>query len=494
MTEPPFHEQIAQFRSDRPLRALLDAPSHPTLRLMSLLYVIAGLSHLWLADAWQWSWFPGNLLFLTGLLLLVWRPNALAWLLCAAGKALPLLFARDHLTQSLLLMLVACYGTLFIGVHAYLQTGAQKLRQFATPLNSLSAPLSVFFDATRWLIIITYLGAAFHKLNRDFFDPHRSCALYGLEGLLDFFGLSLPPACAEWTLFLALAVIVTEASISLLYLFGRHRPAILLAILFHLPLTLTVAPAFALVMLVGHAAFVTPTDISAARSWLRSHPIAWICTTLGATSALILAGDLPFDDWTMLPRIALLIGLAILLIAIGLRATSPLLVTPPKAAPRWPRRLAIALTVAFALHCLSPYTGLRYQHTAAMVSNLRIDDPCWNHLLMPQTLRLEDPYIRIDRAYFVEPGHLERYEDMATSQLWNGPMLHQMRKNWCRDSLRPFYMEGTFKGRTFEVDDLCAEDLEWPFSDAGVLGIELFPDHLRFQRNLERSCDQRCIH
>ncbi len=494
MNEPDLQAQLAEFRADRPMRALLDAPSHPTLRLVSFLYVIAGLSHLWLADAWQWSWLPGNTLFLMGLITLLWRPNALGWLLCALGKALPLLFARDHLTQSLILLLIASYGVLFIAAHAYLQVGAQKMRQFATPMGPLTAPMAAFFDAIRWLIIITYLAAAFHKLNSDFFHPDRSCALYGLEGLVEHFGLTLPASCAAWTTSLAIAVIAVEASIALLYLVRRHRLAIFLAILFHLPLTLTVAPAFALVMLAGHAAFLTPDDIDAATRWIRARWIPLILTTLGATTALLIAGDLPFGDWTMVPRIALMIAMAIVLLAIGLWHTSPRRVCPDQATPRWPRRLVLILSLAFAVHCLSPYTGLRYQHTAAMVSNLRIDDPCWNHLLMPRSLRLHDPYIRIDRAYFVEPGHLERYEDKATSQLWNGPMLHQMRKNWCPDSLRPFYIEGTFKGRHFQIDDLCADDLLWPFDDAGVFGVEIFKDHLRFQRNLDRRCDQRCIH
>lgn len=73
-------------------------------------------------------------------------------------------------------------------------------------------------------------------------------------------------------------------------------------------------------------------------------------------------------------------------------------------------------------------------------------------------------------------------------------MIRQMRKNWCRDELRPFYLAGTWRGRTFEIPDLCAPELEWPFVGDGYLGTQFFDDHLRFQRNLYRECPRACIH
>jgi len=51
----------------------------------------------------------------------------------------------------------------------------------------------------------------------------------------------------------------------------------------------------------------------------------------------------------------------------------------------------------------------------------------------------------------------------------------------------------SFRGETHLIDDLC-DDEPLPFGRAGVLGFEVFPDALRFQKNLMRECPQTCIH
>lgn len=489
----PLDADISEFRTDRPWRAMVDAPRHATLRLIAIAYVIAGLCHLWLADAWQLEWLPGNIAFVAGLAILLFRPCALAFALCAVGKLLPLLFARDHLTQSLLLMLVGGGGATFLGLRAYLATWPNRLRRFDPPYGSISAPLWAFFEWVCLLTIVTYAAAAFHKLNRDFFDPDVSCAVYGLDKLGDYYGIGEVAPDGEVAVAIAVAVVAVEAGIAALYVLRRRRLALITALIFHIPLTLTVAPAFAFAMLVGHAAFVRPADIEVAKRFVGRH-----AAVVAAAAALITAvstalGGLPFDDWTMVPRIWLL--WVLLLVAVAARPWRP---ETPSAQrwhrAMWPRIIAWIAAIFFALHTLTPYLGIRFQHTAAMVSNLRIDDGCFNHLVVPESLRIEDRYIRIDEVYFVEPGALEKYENIARDQLWNGPMIDQMRHNWCRDDLRPFYLAGTYRGRSFEIDDLCADELAWPFGDDALFGVQLFSDHLRFQRNLPRECPQICIH
>lgn len=491
MTTPDV--DISTFRTDRPWRVAVDVPAHPTLRLISVLYVIAGLCHLWLADAWQVEWIPGNAFFLIGLVILALRPCALAWALCAVGKLVPLLFARDHLTQSLLLMIFAGGGALFLGLRAYLATWPGRLKTVDSSYGDISPHLLAFFDLLKLTTIATYLLAAFHKINRDFFDADVSCATLGLDKIADHYVLPLPALSDGWFLATAIGVIALEASIGVLYIVGRRRLALVAAVIFHIPLTLTVAPAFAFVMLAGHAAFVRPADLNVFWRFL-SHRGRLIAVGASIITAVSLAmGSVPFDDRTMIPREWLL--WALLLIAIFAQPWRPEAPAPTGLRPILrPRVVAWAIAALFVLHSLTPYLGLRFQHTAAMVSNLRIDQSCWNHLVVPESLRLRDDYIRIDEAYFVEPGYLETYEDITTEQLWNGPMIRQMQLNWCRDDLRPFYVAGTYRDRSFEIDDLCADELDWPFSDDGVFGVQLFPDHLRFQRNLERECPQQCIH
>lgn len=484
---------ISSFRSDRAWVTATGAPAHPTLRLIALLYVFAGLCHLWLADAWQLEWLPGNIAFVTGLAILLARPCALGWSLCAVGKLLPLLFARDHLTQSLLLMIFAGGGATLMGLRAYLSTWPGRLPTFESPFGTISAPLWSFFDLLRLVTIATYGLAAFHKLNRDFFDAGVSCAIHGVDKLSVHYGMSKLTIGEDAAVALAIAVIALEAGIAALYLLRRRRLALIAALIFHLPLTLTVAPAFAFVMLIGHAAFLRPADIEVFRNFLSRRGVVVALVATGLTVISQTVGEIPFGDSTMIPREWLL--WALLIIAVFATPwAQPSRSSTPWTYAQWPRIIAWILAALFVLHSLTPYLGVRFQHTGAMVSNLRIDEGCWNHLIVPKSVRLEDRYIRVDDVYFVEPGRMEKYEDMARDQLWNGTMIHQMRKNWCRDNLRPFYLAGTYRDRRFEIDDLCTDDLDWPFEDDGLFGVELFPNHLLFQRNLPRQCPQVCIH
>lgn len=486
---------ISQIRKDRPWVVATAAPTHPTLRLVSLVYVLAGLTHLWLADAWQMNWLPGNICFGLGLALLLWRPAAAGWTLCALGKLLPLLFGRDHLTQSVILMAFAGGGAYFVGLHAYLSTWPDRLPKIAGDDRKPSAPLAAFFEFLGLVTIATYGLAAFHKLNRDFFDPAYTCAVYGVDKLADYFAVALPSLQPAISLGLASLIVATEAGIATLYLAKQRRAALVLAVAFHIPLTLTMAPAFAFVMLAGHAAFLRPADLAVMGRFIKARGL-WVAVAATALSAASMTfhGGPAFDDWTMAPREWLL--WALLLIALFARPWRPNQDQQPRAKRGIDTRRLVAWAMAalFVLFGLIPYLGLRFQNTGAMLSNLRIDRGCWNHLIVPEKMRLRDDYIRVDDVYLGALGRLEKYETIATDQLWNGPMIRQMRANWCRDETRPFYLAGTYRQRPFEIDDLCAADLDWPFADDGIFGISLFDNHLRFQRNLARQCPQTCVH
>ncbi len=483
---------ISEFRSDRLWVIATDAPEHPTYRLISLCFVVAGLAHLWLADAWQLSWLPGNICFIAGLVLLLFRPCSLAWALLCVGKFLPLFFARDHLTQSVLMMIASGGGAFFVGLHAYLRSWPEKFTVSPSTYGEISVPIWAFFDLLRLLTIITYAAAAVHKINRDFFTPDVSCATHGLNRILTYYDLPSLPLIETWAIALAIFVIALEAGIAVLYILGRRRLALIFAIIFHIPLTLTMAPAFAFVMLIGHAAFLRPTDLDAYRQFLSRRGVSIGILALGITAVSVLvAKDIP--EWTMIPREFLL--WALLFTAILARPWRPELPTAVSWQNRhWPRAVAWSLGALFALHSLTPYLGVRFQHTGAMVSNLRIDEGCWNSLILPESLRIRDDYIRVDQVYFQAPGLVEKYEGIVLEQLWNGTQVRQMRRNWCRPELQPFYLKGTYRGRTFEIADLCAEEFDWPFDDDGIFGVEFFPDHLLFQRNLPRECPQICIH
>lgn len=108
---------------------------------------------------------------------------------------------------------------------------------------------------------------------------------------------------------------------------------------------------------------------------------------------------------------------------------------------------------------------------------------------MPEALRGVDPYIRIDSASI---GHGARpaRERSVEATLWNVAALHTMRRNWCIPELRPIRYRGQWRGRAFEIADLCAEGWldDLPGAAAWPAGFQ------RFQKNLLRECPTACVH
>jgi hypothetical protein len=139
------------------------------------------------------------------------------------------------------------------------------------------------------------------------------------------------------------------------------------------------------------------------------------------------------------------------------------------------------------------------QHTAAMLSNLRIDPECHNSLVFP-ALPGPGPYIYMDSIRFGpgEAGNDLRPERsrIVRETLWNPTALHVMRENWCIPELRPITVVGRWLGRGFELPDLCAPNAldALDAGDALRPGPGFLPGHQAFQKNLPRACHAACVH
>jgi len=150
---------------------------------------------------------------------------------------------------------------------------------------------------------------------------------------------------------------------------------------------------------------------------------------------------------------------------------------------------ARVVLAAWLLHGLTPYFGIQYQHTGAMLSNLRVDVECHNSLVFPRAMVGLDPYLRVTSAR-IGQGQRAAREKVLESSLWNVAALHTMRRNWCRPHLRPIALKGTWRGRAFAIDDLC--DDAWI---SALPGAQWLPAGFqRFQKNLPRACAAACIH
>jgi hypothetical protein len=119
---------------------------------------------------------------------------------------------------------------------------------------------------------LTYGLAAVHKLNDAFFDPATSCADHAIRQVVALWP-SLPAPLASPGL--AALVVLWEALLALLVL-TRSRWLWPVGLAFHLPLTLTLAPAFGAVMVAGWAAGMPSREVVA---WRRVEagldPVGW---------------------------------------------------------------------------------------------------------------------------------------------------------------------------------------------------------------------------
>ena len=442
-------------------------------------FLLGSFAHLWLADAWQSDWVIANSIYVLGMVILAITRGALGWILCAIGLAIPLLFLRDQLSQSVILEVFAICGA----VTAFWNAG-----------RNLEEPPAMFAAAVRGVTIVTYGLATFHKLNRDFVQAETSCANYGVHEVLDYYHIA-NDLIAPFEAVIPILALAVEGGICVAYLARRRRVAWLLATIFHLPITLTMAPAFAFVMLGGHLSFMIDEDRTLLASRMR-RSWRWIIPSAAFLLAMSLFRHGSIPEITMIPKEGLLWLFLIWIWATftpGRTDASPLQTTPRP--PLNHGKLVVYIVVGgFTLNGFTPYLGVQYQHAAAMLSNLRIDDGCWNSYIIPESVRLTEDYVRIEEGWIGTPGRTEEYERIMAEQLWNPPQIRQMQRNWCKQSVRPLYIRGTYRGREFVFEDLCNPESPWPFEDDGVLNIEIFPDFLRFQKNLMRECPQTCIH
>ena len=411
------------------------------------------LVHCTLPDYEQPGWLMPQVMGGIGALILLWRPSMAGFLLCTVSLLIPLMFLRDVLTQSMYLVWVGCLGT-----------------------SRFFFPNIRILDGVRVITGITYLIAALHKINTEFLDPAYSCAHHAAQQIAERW--SLLSGLDELGVTLSVGVIIMEVVLGFGIILGR--PWIwLLGVIFHVPLTATLAPAFGAVMLSGYVACLTPRHLVLARACFRRHKISMIGAVFG-TSILSLIIDGGLSDWWMALKIGVGVALALWsLLAIG----------------AWSRDRRPINTIGYLVgalwfcHGLTPYVAVQYQHTGAMLSNLRIDEGCANSYIFPKAWLRNDPYIRIDEAR-IGRGQRPQREALVEATLWNAAAIHTMRKNWCVAHLRPIFLQGSWAGSPFEIQDLCGPDwlAEEPRLDRPLMGFQ------RFQKNLLRRCPTACIH
>ncbi|MEE2757084.1 MAG: hypothetical protein VYA30_10505 [Myxococcota bacterium] len=431
--------------------------THDKLRWWARAFAVGSLIHVCLPDFEQPGWAAPQIVETVGALLLLWRPTAWGFLLCTLGTLYPLFFLRDVLTQSMYLTWVGFFSCMATVVH--------RIELMAI---------------VRWLTAGTYWLAALHKMNRDFFNPEISCAHHALRQLDSHWQWASLPT--DLGVELSILVIGIECIIGVLIV-RRSLLVWPVGCLFHWGLTVTLAPAFGLVMLSGYCATLNGRQMVLIR-----HLICRRKTVLSVSIASLIAVEGLLSQqipsvMTVL-KAALFFGSVTLSIGLILEKPSGHLVQLK------PEPIYVKLIFIFWIgHGLTPYFGLQYQHAAAMLSNLRIDRDCYNSLLIPPLYARHDPYIRLNHAS-IGDGQRPKREVILKEGLWNLVALSTMRRNWCIPELRPITLEGSWTGRAFRIGDLCSPD--W-YSHLG-LSEPPWPGFQLYQKNLKRRCLTPCIH
>ena len=338
--------------------------------------------HLW------WRGVPGPDLHGIVVVLAAWvalRPAAPARLAALAAAELVALAPSlpsmgDHT------LLAAVTALAFLGAFA---VSAARERRVPAP-SALWAGLAPFL---RVQAVLLYAAAALAKLNSGFLDTATSCA-GPLAAQLAFFDPSL--LAGDWHVGPAIvATIAAETGLAVLLAFRRTRPAgVILGAAFHAALALSGNVPFAAYALALYVAFLPAAALPAWPPPGRAPAVAILVLWLAGSAAdPAVAGDV------------LRLGLR-LLVAAGLLALAVALLRRSRTTPAPERRRALRPGYAIAaallvLNAASPYAGLKTEATFAMFSNLQTEPGHWNHLLVPEAVRVfgaQDELVRLESA------------------------------------------------------------------------------------------------
>lgn len=257
--------------------------------------------------------------------------------------------------------------------------------------------------AQLWLLRLGALGtlgfATLHKLNADFLDPAVSCAVHVGRDLVKLWGAPawLLPSPGQ---FLAL-----EGLTPVLLVFYPGAGVVGVAVL-ALGLGHTGPFAFATLLVGMSLAFVGVEEAALwSARWRRAALIfVPVAAAAGCVSAALYRGR---EDWRPYLALELVIALVVALLLVTPRAEPrrPWWRPRPRERPWLPgryaqRSLCVYAALLLVVNGLSPYLGLKFRYSFAMVSNLRADDSRWNSLVVPRWLRLRaDPLVHVDAVY-----------------------------------------------------------------------------------------------
>lgn len=322
------------------------------------------------------------------------RPTAVDRVLTMLGLAV-IAVVRDAPGEGSHTLLLAVCGA------AILADAAWRLARD----RRLPAPGELFLRAAPFLrgaVVVLYLAAGIAKLNTGYFDATTSCGA-ALAPRIAWFDPGLL-AGAGWLRIAAMyGSVAVELSLPVLLLVRRTRPAgIVLGVGFHTVLAFAGNVPFTGVMFALYVAFLPAGAMSRAVAALerrglplRPVPVRVQAAALAALTLVWLAGAWVTEADPAGVRAAIGNGTrlsVLVLVAAGVFvAVAAHAGARPTRTAAVRRRLGAVYLVALALlaaNALSPYVGLKTESSFAMFSNLQTEGRDWNHLLLPERMRV----------------------------------------------------------------------------------------------------------
>lgn len=244
----------------------------------------------------------------------------------------------------------------------------------------------------RTALIVVYLASALAKLNLTFLDPATSCAIPMARQLA---GPSVPPALLDAAI---PATIAAEAGLPLLLALRRTRAAgVVLGTAFHVVLALAGNVPFSAWVLPLYVAFL-PARLRVPRRPRYSGLAVFAVLAGGWLAGAALGPSDPSPGLTAPPSglVSPAVGLLATLVYLALAA---LLVTAVVGSSRgpgafpvgpggWTRAVPALGAALLVVNALCPYLGLKTDTSFEMFSGLRTEPGAWNHLLLPQAVRV----------------------------------------------------------------------------------------------------------
>lgn len=247
-------------------------------------------------------------------------------------------------------------------------------------------------NAIKLQVIILYLAATFHKLNSGFLDPVSSCANAFYLHVVDV--VPFLPVSGIFRDALPYFVILTEGALPiLLFVPKTRRWGVMLGLLFHFALALDVQKHFldfSSVMYSGLILFVSTGTAKRLRTDLigQFRIVRGFAIVAGATllcEFLYQYGPFLQLWWNL--RQALWMVSAVFVIWIVFRSiVNDEREEEPKIG--LPGRALLLVPILMVINAATPYLGIKTRSSFDMYSNLVIDPPTTNHLILRQSLDL----------------------------------------------------------------------------------------------------------